>query len=283
MLAKELGTCSGSDLYFQTPSENAHRMLYYMTSCGYYYTDYDYRVEREDYDNFLLFYVCAGRLSVRSGDTTIVAKPGQVGFLNCHLPHEYHTIGNSEFVWLHMDGVNTAQIYEHISKRYGGFVFDLPCAESIKEQIYEMIYACRNNQLPNEIRLSEKLYALLISFLDGSSDENHTGMSDDERIEAAMHFIERNYELNISLEDAAQYVNMSKYHFSRLFKKSCGYSPYDFLILPRLTRAKFLLKTTDLPIKVIAQNVGYQSVTTFTNAFTERVGISPTRFRQYPI
>ena len=49
MLGKERGTVSGSDLYFQTPSEMARRMLYYMTSCGYYYTDYDYRIEREDY------------------------------------------------------------------------------------------------------------------------------------------------------------------------------------------------------------------------------------------
>ena len=283
MLAKEPGTCSGSDLYFQTPSENARRMLYYMTSCGYYYTDFDYRIQREDYGNFLLLYICSGRLSVRSENTTIVAKAGQVGFLNCHLPHEYHTIGNTEFVWLHMDGVNITQIYEQISKRYGGFVFDLPCAKSIKEQIYKIVYACRNNQLPNEFRLSEKLYALLISFLDGAPEESLTRANDDERIAAAIQFIEGNYESDISLEDAAQRVNMSKYHFSRLFKKVCGYSPYEFLILTRLNRAKYLLKTTNLPIKVIAQNVGYQSVTTFTNAFTDRVGISPARFRQYPI
>ena len=152
MLAKERGTCAGSDLYFQTPSEHARRLLYYMTSCGAYYTDYDYRIEREDYGNFLLFYICAGRLSVRSGETTLVAGPGQVGFLNCHLPHEYHTIGATEFVWLHMDGVNTAQIHEYVCQRYGGFVFDIPCAETIKEQIYEMVYACRNHQLPQRYR-----------------------------------------------------------------------------------------------------------------------------------
>lgn len=283
MLAKEPGTCSGSDLYFQTPSDNARRILYYMTSCGYYYTDFDYRIQREDYGNFLLFYVCGGRLSVRSENTTLVARAGQVGFLNCHLPHEYHTIGSTEFVWLHMDGVNTAQIYEQIAKRHNGFVFNLPGADSVKDQIYEMVYACRNGQLPNEFRLSEKLYGLLISFLDGAPDESRAGADDDERIAAAIQFIQRNYESNLSLEDAAQSVNMSKYHFSRLFKKVCGYSPYEFLILTRLNRAKYLLKTTSLPIKVIAQNVGYQSVTTFTNAFTDRVGISPARFRQYPI
>ena len=89
MLGKERGTVSGSDLYFQTPSDMAHRMLYYMTSCGYYYTDFDYRIEREDYHNYLVFYICDGRLSVTSGDKTMVAGAGQVGMLNCHKPVSY--------------------------------------------------------------------------------------------------------------------------------------------------------------------------------------------------
>lgn len=285
MLAKERGTCAGSDLYFQTPSEHARRLLYYMTSCGAYYTDYDYRIEREDYGNFLLFYICAGRLSVRSGETTLVAGPGQVGFLNCHLPHEYHTIGATEFVWLHMDGVNTAQIHEYVCQRYGGFVFDIPCAETIKEQIYEMVYACRNHQLPQEVRLSEMLYRLLVSYLDGEDTAKKPGVKscDAAPMEAAIRFIEDNYHTDISLEDAAQHVNMSKYHFARLFKKNCGYSPHEFLILTRLNRAKYLLKTTDLPVKIIAQDVGYQNAATFTNAFTSRVGLSPSQFREFPI
>lgn len=49
MLGFEAGTCNGSDLYFQSPSEQARSMLFYMTSCGYYYTDKDYRIDRSRY------------------------------------------------------------------------------------------------------------------------------------------------------------------------------------------------------------------------------------------
>lgn len=281
MLAQEKGTCSGSDLYFFTPSDYARRLLFYMEACGYYYTDYDYRIERGNYHKYLVFYVCGGRLSVRSGQRTMVATAGQVGFLNCYEPHEYHTIGNTEFIWVHVDGSNTAALYEQAVRQKGGFVFDTPSAAEIQKRIYEIIYACRNNQLPGEIRLSQKLYGLLIATLDESRAADEADGSG--AVREAMRFIEKHYMQPISLPELAQHVNMSQYHFSRQFKKDCGYAPHEYIILTRLNHAKHLLKTTDLPVKIIAQNVGYQNVSTFTNAFTGRVGVSPSLFREYPI
>lgn len=282
MLVHETGTCSGSDLYFSTPSEYARRMLFYMSTCGYYYTNYDYRIEREDYHNYMLFYICDGRLSLRSGSQTMVASAGQVGFLNCHEPHEYHTIGNTEFVWLHLDGSNTADFYQQAVQMHGGFVFDTPYAEQIKNGIYEIVFAFRNEQTLSEVRLSQKLYTLLTAMVDTASQE--AGQTEEnDTVSKAMHFIQEQYMNPISLLDVATHVNMSQFHFSRLFKKDCGYSPHEYLILTRLNHAKHLLKTTGLPIKVIAQKVGYQNVSSFTNAFTDRVGISPTLFRKYSI
>ena len=282
MLVHETGTCSGSDLYFSTPSEYARRMLFYMSTCGYYYTNYDYRIEREDYHNYMLFYICDGRLSLRSGSQTMVASAGQVGFLNCHEPHEYHTIGNTEFVWLHLDGSNTADFYQQAVQMHGGFVFDTPYAEQIKNGIYEIVFAFRNEQTLSEVRLSQKLYTLLVATVDTASQEAGQAEEND-TVSKAMHFIQEQYMNPISLLDVATHVNMSQFHFSRLFRKDCGYSPHEYLILTRLNRAKHLLKTTGLPVKVIAQKVGYQNVSSFTNAFTDRVGISPTLFRKYSI
>lgn len=282
MLVHETGTCSGSDLYFSTPSDYARRMLFYMSTCGYYYTNYDYHIEREDYHNYMLFYICDGRLSLRSGSQTMVASAGQVGFLNCHEPHEYHTIGNTEFVWLHLDGSNTADFYGQAVQMHGGFVFDTPYAEQIKNGIYEIVFAFRNEQPLSEVRLSQKLYTLLTAMVDTASQE--AGQAEENNmVSKAMHFIQEQYMNPISLPDVAAHVNMSQFHFSRLFKKDCGYSPHEYLILTRLNRAKHLLKTTGLPVKVIAQKVGYQNVSSFTNAFTDRVGISPTLFRKYSI
>ena len=210
-------------------------------------------------------------------------RPDVLGLgVDCHRPHEYHTIGNTEFVWLHLDGANTPAFYQQVIAQQNGFVFDLPHAAELRDRIFELVYACRNDQLPNESRLSYALYGILITLLSGGGQSEEAGETR-APIEQAQAFPRAHFSEDISLPELAATVNMSQYHFSRLFKKECGCSPYEYLILTRINRAKHLLKTTRLPVKVIAQNVGYHSVTTFTNAFTSRVGISPSLFRKYPI
>ena len=165
MLTQEWGTCSGSDLFFFTPSQKVRNLLFFSTAVGYYFTDYDYHIERAYYPEYLLFYICDGRLSVRSENRTMVANAGQVGLLNCHRPHEYHTIGNTEFIWIHFCGSNTHEIYEQIVKLYGGYVFDTSNAKTIHDEIYSILHACRHNQLMTELQISFKLYGMMLSLL----------------------------------------------------------------------------------------------------------------------
>lgn len=114
MLGFEAGTCNGSDLYFQSPSEQARSMLFYMTSCGYYYTDKDYRIDRSRYPDahYLLMYIRSGQLSVTANNRTIIAHRGQLVVLDCAQPHQYHTTDHTEFVWMHLDGSNSPQLFE---------------------------------------------------------------------------------------------------------------------------------------------------------------------------
>lgn len=281
----EPGVCSGSDLYFQTPSENARRLLYYTTSCGSFFTDYDYRIEREDYHNYMIFFVKSGRLSVTNEGKTMVARAGQIGFMNCHSPHEYHTIGNTEFFWVHLDGSNTPDFYRYIVELYGGFIFDMPQAGAIRDRILQIIYLYRNDQNPSEARISHMVYSLLIALIDPSASAADDRQKEEDLSPTglAISFIKKHYAEPISLDDMASAASMSRYHFSRQFKNACGFSPYEYLILTRINRAKHLLVSSAKPIKVIAQEVGYRSEAAFTNAFTERVGLSPSLFRKYPV
>lgn len=64
-------------------------------------------------------------------------------------------------------------------------------------------------------------------------------------------------------------------HFSRAFQQG----PIDFVQKARLCVAARLLATTDLPVKVVANAVGYASRSHFSRAFLEFYGTGPRAFR----
>ena len=104
-------------------------------------------------------------------------------------------------------------------------------------------------------------------------------MNRHEEIDEAVRYIKQNIHNPISLEELANHVAYSPYHFSRLFKKQIGISPLYFVSSLRLQKAKELLLKTNFTVRDIGLEIGQQSLGTFTTRFTERVGQSPAQFR----
>ncbi|RFU49719.1 AraC family transcriptional regulator [Paraburkholderia sp. DHOC27] len=91
-------------------------------------------------------------------------------------------------------------------------------------------------------------------------------------------FIEDNLERTISLEDLASVVNVSRFHFTRLFKRSTGSTAISFVEQCRIRRAQALIVETDLPLAEIALSVGFVDQSHFTRRFHRRVGCTPAVF-----
>ena len=66
----------------------------------------------------------------------------------------------------------------------------------------------------------------------------------------------------------------------RRFREATGDSLHERYLAMRLAAARELLLQTDLPIREIAERLGYQDVYFFTRQFSQRVGTSPGRFRR---
>ncbi len=91
-------------------------------------------------------------------------------------------------------------------------------------------------------------------------------------------FIEDNLHRTISLEDLASVVNVSRFHFSRLFKRSIGSTAINFVEQCRIRRAQALIADTDLPLAEIALTVGFVDQSHFTRRFHRHVGSTPAVF-----
>ena len=100
------------------------------------------------------------------------------------------------------------------------------------------------------------------------------------RMQKFLNYIANHYAEDISLESLAKSGNVGKSECLRCFKASLQTTPYKYLMECRLSKAADLLKTTDLPIGVISENVGFHQVSHFGKCFKEKTGCSPRDYRK---
>ncbi len=101
----------------------------------------------------------------------------------------------------------------------------------------------------------------------------------DPRIEQAMDQACADLSQPISIPAMANVAGLSASRFAHLFRQSLGISPRHWIELQRINRARQLLELTDLPIKQIAADVGFESPFYFSLRFTHYHGKSPRRYR----
>jgi len=91
--------------------------------------------------------------------------------------------------------------------------------------------------------------------------------------------VHRNLAGDISIETLAGLVELSPFHFSRMFKQSTGMSPLQFVTRERVTSAQQLIRETPRSLLEISLEVGYTSPSHFAQVFRRVVGVTPTEFR----
>ncbi|MGI6685745.1 MAG: response regulator [Bacillota bacterium] len=99
-------------------------------------------------------------------------------------------------------------------------------------------------------------------------------------VEKAVHYMEENFQMELSLEDVAQQVYLSPCYFSRLFKQVKGWSFSEYLTQVRMEEARRLLINSDLQISEIAARVGYRDARYFSQVFKRNEGCTPISYRR---
>jgi AraC family transcriptional regulator len=72
---------------------------------------------------------------------------------------------------------------------------------------------------------------------------------------------------------------MSRFHFSDVFRRTTGRSPYAYVVARRMEKAKVLLSTTRLPVADVAWRLGYANAAKFARQFRRHTGINPSAWR----
>lgn len=99
------------------------------------------------------------------------------------------------------------------------------------------------------------------------------------RIEAAIHYLEENFQAQPTLAEIAAHVGLSEYHFQRLFSRWAGTSPKRFLQFLTIQHAKKLLAESQ-SILDTAYEAGLSSPSRLHDLFVTHEAITPGEFKQ---
>jgi AraC family transcriptional regulator len=93
-------------------------------------------------------------------------------------------------------------------------------------------------------------------------------------------YINSHLDQDLKLAELSIIAQISPYHFLRLFKKSLGITPHQYILQQRIDRAKYLLKSSSLDISEIALRVGFCDSSHLTRCFKSSLGKTPSQWRQ---
>lgn len=100
-------------------------------------------------------------------------------------------------------------------------------------------------------------------------------------IRRIIHYIEQTHTDSFSLDQLAQQLGYNKRYLCSAFRSATGYTILDYLNHVRIRHATNCFYYYDVPIGVIAENVGFITAVHFTRVFKKLVGISPSTFRSH--
>jgi two-component system response regulator YesN len=96
-------------------------------------------------------------------------------------------------------------------------------------------------------------------------------------------YIEDHYNEDISLEELAKEICVSPNYLSRLFRDKTGENYIEYLTNIRINKAKELMMSTEMSVKEISYNIGYNDPNYFSRLFKKIEKVSPSEYVKYAL
>lgn len=274
------GVLENSEIYFSSVSPKAQKLFYNVLCAGHFYCDSNYHLVRENYGSILILCVVRGTFTFknRQGEY-LTASENETVVLDCFEPHEYFTNDSLESVWIHVSGVNCRDILTEITENKGNIIIRENFGY-ISSKLFKISEEIKRSRGFSEENMSAEVYTLLLKILNSATFKQKSDGLHDDIIKSVKEYISGHIAEKITVATLADSVHMSPTHFSRIFKQYTGFSPYDYVLVMRLNKAKELLLKTDMSVAQIAYDTGFNSQANFVYCFTGSEGVSPGRFRK---
>lgn len=235
----------------------------------------DKRGGRLDYQ---LIYVSEGRLTFFHEGTSAEAGAGSVILLPPRVPYRFTHRGGERirYFWVHFTGGEVEERLSEYELHTLPRIYDTTSGTHISQRFQGLFDAFSRRHAHLDRELSALLDCLLIAVSRGVAEGNEgVGI-----LSRSLHYLTANYSKRIHIPDLAEMEHLSVSRYNDLFKRQMGLPPTRYILELRMSSAKELLGSTDLPVKQIGSMCGYDDPHFFSKTFRAYQGVSPVEYRR---
>ena len=254
---------------------------------GCFVTNGNWMHMERNLDGFVLIVGQKGHLYIQQGDAKYTIGPGQAMLLLPNMVHKGYLKSDHEtsYYWCHF---TTNGQYSIAAKSVFDFSEEaqivLPIYETFEDNehitgIFKQLILCaQKNQHTKDI-CNHLLTALAMEVTESVLSNGSQSEQVDQKFIEIMEWLRLNYNQNMTLFEVAEKFNYNASYLARRFKDCIGIGPKQFILQIRLTKAKELLINSNLTIKEVSFEVGFEDEKHFMKLFKEKEMISPTQYR----
>lgn len=233
-------------------------------------------------DHFLIHFVVSGKGQYTCNDKTYHLKAGDMFLIKPSQVVSYVADENEpwEYYWVGFNGTYAQKLMSSLPFSENCPVYTSKDFDICKEYLYQ-IYENSGNSMRNSTTMLGYLYLFLAKLIEeGDLISPTPSATQSNYVIEAIKYIQFNYANDISVDDIANAIGISRSHLYRVFVSNLNQSPINYLTEYRINEACELIKNTNLSISQIAVSVGFFDQFYFSRVFKKIKKVPPSKYIQ---
>ena len=273
-----------SDRVLYTPSGFARDSLLHLQEIGRLTARKPHVSSRSALSSYLFFMVREGEGTLTYEGKTYDLKKGDCVFVDCHNAYSHATSPQKLWTleWCHFDGLALGRVYGKYVERGGRPVFHPKEEERFQGTWLRLFELAKGTDYLRDMKINESLSALLTLLMEESwhpEDAKDMAVKKSSVVKVRA-WLDANYANKITLDDLSARFFVNKYYLTRVFKEQYGQSITSYLLSIRITKAKELLRFSDMTVEEIGMESGLGALHYCSRVFREVEGMPPSNYRE---
>lgn len=252
-----------------------------ITKIGYFKNALGHEIKRTGINEHILLYCIDGSGWINTESRRKPVGKGDLVFLEANSPHEY---GASEenpwsIYWVHFIGKGVDDIYKRLDISTQTSIMHVGERTDLILLMGEALKTLSNGYSFSDLFHASACLQNFLSYVFQIKTYAHMQNEKNIQLESLIHFLRQNIREVYTLDQLADYMCMSKYHFARKFKERTGYSPIEYFTRMKIQKACELLETSSVEVKEISGHLSFCNPYYFSEVFKKITGYSPRDYR----